>query len=97
MSIVGSRLCTHYGAAVAKETASALASRGIIVVSGMAMGIDKLAHVGALSSASKSTVAVLACGVDICYPKENINLYSRILEEEGAIISEFAPGKIAAK
>lgn len=97
VSIVGSRLCSNYGAAVAKEAASAFAKRGIVVVSGMAMGIDKLAHIGALSSANKSTVAVLACGVDICYPKENINLYSRILEEEGAIISEFAPGKIATK
>ena len=90
LAIVGARECSPYGIEMAKYLAGAIAKEGIIVISGLARGIDSCAHQGALSCGGVS-YAVLGCGIDICYPKENINIYME-LQKEGGIISEYAPG-----
>lgn len=90
VAIVGSRRPTPYGLAVAEKMAGELARAGVVVVSGMARGIDSSAHVGALS-AGGPTVAVLGCGVDVVYPRENQRLMEKIMAG-GAVLSEFAPG-----
>jgi len=87
IAIVGSRKATYYGRKVAREIALELASRGYIIISGLARGIDTNAHLGALE-AGKETIAVLGCGIDRVYPAENRSLAYRIIED-GAIISEF--------
>ncbi len=90
LAVVGARECTGYGKEMAACLAGALAREGIIIISGLARGIDTCAHKGALSSGGV-TCGVLGCGIDICYPKENINLYME-MQKEGGIISEYAPG-----
>ena len=87
IAIVGSRKATYYGRKVAREIALELASRGYIIISGLARGIDTNAHLGALE-VGKETIAVLGCGIDRVYPAENKSLAYRIIED-GAIISEF--------
>ncbi len=87
IAIVGSRKATYYGRKVAREIALELASRGYIIISGLARGIDTNAHLGALE-AGRETIAVLGCGIDRVYPAENRSLAYRIIED-GAIISEF--------
>ncbi len=89
LSMVGSRRCTSYGATVTYDTAKELAGRGVVIVSGMADGIDSMSHRGALD-ADGDTVAVLGCGVDICYPAGNRELMDRICEK-GCVISELPP------
>jgi DNA processing protein len=86
VAIVGSRNASVYGKAVAFELAQQLSDLGVIVVSGVARGIDSAAHRGALA-ASGETIGVLGCGLDIVYPPENRKLYSEILEK-GCLISE---------
>ncbi len=90
IAVVGSRRHTHYGKQVAQKLASALALNGITVTSGMARGIDTWSHRGALDAKGK-TIAVLGCGLDICYPPENKTLKERI-QCQGLVISEFPPG-----
>ena len=90
IGIVGSRKCTSYGSAAARYLAGNLARFGYGIVSGMAYGIDACAGRGALD-ADGSTIAVLGCGVDICYPQSNRNLYRKI-GERGLIVSEYPPG-----
>ncbi len=90
VAIVGSRQCSTYGIKAAKELARGLASHGIGVVSGLAIGVDTAAHQGALSGKGV-TVAVKGCGIDIQYPKRNISLAAQIART-GAVISEFPPG-----
>ncbi len=90
ISIIGSRNCSVYGQIVARKFASAFARAGFCVVSGMARGIDSLAHLGALEAKGK-TLAVLGCGADVIYPPENGDLYNKIISS-GAIISEFPLG-----
>ncbi len=87
VAIVGARKCSLYGKKVAYEFAKAFAQMGIQVVSGMATGIDTAAHRGCLDGGGQ-TYAVLGSGVDVCYPAENIELYTNI-EETGGIISEY--------
>ncbi len=89
-AIVGARQRSAYGSEAARALASRLAENGIGVISGMARGIDADAHIGALETGGR-TCAVLGCGVDICYPRENRYLYDKMLQE-GCIISEFPPG-----
>lgn len=89
-AVVGSRTTTQYGRSTAVSIATKLAGRGIAVVSGMARGIDTCAHQGALDC-NGATIAVLGCGVDLCYPKENKNLKKEI-EKSGLVISEYPPG-----
>ena len=94
LAIVGSRKPTPYGTAVAERLAADLAARGLTIVSGMARGIDSAAHRGALSAGGK-TIAVLGCGIDLCYPSENKKLKAEI-EQKGVMISEFPLGAFAA-
>ncbi|KKQ23054.1 MAG: protecting protein DprA, DNA processing protein [Candidatus Wolfebacteria bacterium GW2011_GWC1_37_10] len=94
IAIVGTRKATDYGKSLAKKLARALTEIGAIIVSGLAMGIDTAAHEGAIEAKGK-TIAVLANGLDIIYPKQNENLSKKILELNGAIISEYEPGKPA--
>jgi DNA processing protein len=90
VAVVGARAATAYGGHVASELGYGLAGRGWTVVSGGAYGIDALAHRGALA-ADGVTVAVLACGVDVAYPRPHDRLFGRIAEE-GLLISEWPPG-----
>ncbi|MFZ3218064.1 MAG: DNA-processing protein DprA [Candidatus Acidiferrales bacterium] len=91
ISIVGSRRPTPYGNQMAQKLARDLADRGLVIVSGLARGIDSCAHKGALSSPTGATIGVLGCGIDVVYPKENKKLFAE-MEQRGAIISEFAMG-----
>ncbi len=92
INIVGSRECSEYSEKFAQKLAYDLAASGILIVSGMAKGIDGFAHSGALM-AGQRTVAVLAGGVDIIYPKKNAELYNEIIQN-GAVISEMPPGEV---
>lgn len=92
MAVVGSRKASGYGTDTAFRLSSDLAKEGIIVVSGMARGIDTAAHTGALH-AEGQTIAVLGCGPDIAYPPENRGLMERIANH-GAVISEYPPGVV---
>ncbi|MDH6710302.1 DNA processing protein [Kitasatospora sp. MAA19] len=91
VAMVGSRACTAYGAHVAGELSAQLAERGWVVVSGAAYGIDAAAHRGALAVGGM-TVGVLACGVDVSYPKGNAELIRRI-GVQGLLVSELPPGE----
>ncbi|HVQ88430.1 MAG TPA: DNA-processing protein DprA [Actinomycetes bacterium] len=91
VAIVGARAATQYGLHVASELASDLADRRWTVVSGGAYGIDAAAHRGALNCGG-STVAVLACGVDVSYPKGNASLFERIPTQGGCLVAELPPG-----
>jgi len=87
VALVGSRRCSGYGRALARKFSKDLASAGVCIVSGMARGIDTMAHQGALD-ADGMTYAVLGSGLDVIYPPENKRLYQTITEH-GAVISEF--------
>lgn len=91
LSIIGCRDCSEYGKKVAEKIARKKASEGITIVSGLARGIDYYAHLGAIEEKGK-TIAIVANGLDIIYPKENINLRNKILENGGAILSEYELG-----
>jgi DNA processing protein len=86
VAVVGSRQATPGGLRTAHDIAADLASAGVVVVSGMARGIDGAAHRGALHGAG-TTVAVLGCGIDVCYPSEHRELRDRI-SAQGCVISE---------
>jgi DNA processing protein len=90
VAIVGARDCSPYGASVVQTVARELADAGVVVVSGLARGIDAAAHRGALS-ADGATIAVLGCGVDRDYPAANAGLARRIAET-GLVVSEYPPG-----
>jgi DNA processing protein len=91
IAIVGTRHPSFYGRAQAKRFAQELAARGLTIVSGLARGIDQVAHDAALQVSYGRTVAVMGCGLDIIYPKENESLYRKITER-GAILSEYPLG-----
>ncbi|WP_100644177.1 DNA-processing protein DprA [Alteromonas facilis] len=91
ISIVGSRKPTHYGKRIAFEFAQNLNQYGVCVVSGLALGIDAQAHKGSLGGQG-NTIAVLGCGIDVCYPHRNRALFTDIVELGGLLLSEFAPG-----
>lgn len=93
VSIVGSRKTNQYGRSTAYSFGKALGQRGITVVSGMAVGIDTCAHEGALQEKG-NTAAVLACGLDLCYPPRNRELKGKI-ESAGIVLSEYPPGTAA--
>lgn len=94
--VVGTRSPTQYGKAVCKTIAGGLTKSGWTIVSGMALGIDSIAHYEALNEKGK-TIAVLGCGVDIIYPPGNRPLYERIIREGGLVVSEFSPGTIVSR
>lgn len=86
VAIVGARMCTPYGRATAAYFARVLAANGVQIISGLALGIDGAAHEGALC-AGGDTFGVLAGGVDVCYPRSNIELYEQ-MKTRGGILSE---------
>ncbi len=90
IAIVGTRKATSSGCLIAKQLAKSLCEAGVIIVSGLAMGIDTAAHEGAVA-ANSQTIAVLGNGIDEIYPRQNENLAKKILEFNGAIISEYPP------
>jgi DNA processing protein len=90
IAIVGSRKTTPYGRWFTEKVSQELARHGVTIVSGMARGIDSLAHWGAISGGGR-TIAVLGCGVDVIYPSENRNLFAKMIDR-GAILSEFPMG-----
>jgi len=90
VSIVGSRKTSPYGRGIAEKVSQGLARHGVAIVSGMARGIDSLAHWGAISAGGR-TIAVLGCGIDVVYPSENRKLFEKIIEH-GAVLSEFRMG-----
>jgi len=87
LSIVGTRRPTLYGTQMAQRLGRDLAARGLVIVSGLARGIDAIGHQGAMDAHGRA-IGVLGTGIDVCYPKENKKLYEKVLER-GAIISEF--------
>lgn len=89
VGVIGARKCTQYGSMNAYKFGKELAENNVVIVSGMALGIDSMAHKGAIDAKGK-TIAVLGCGVDIVYPSSNGNLRNEIIEN-GCIISEFPP------
>ncbi len=90
VAVVGSRRASSYGRKVAQNIAAGLAQRGVTVISGLARGVDSVAHRGALAVGGR-TVAVLGSGIDVIYPAENKALAGQIVQN-GAVISEFPPG-----
>lgn len=91
IGIIGCRNATSYGQKIANQLAYQLAKEKIGIISGMAKGIDACAHWGCLQAKGK-TIAVLGSGLDRIYPKENTRLYQAILEQNGAIVSEYLIG-----
>ncbi len=94
VSIVGARNCSEYGRLMAEYLAAKLASSGVLIISGMAWGIDGIAQAAALS-ADGNSFAVLGCGVDIPYPAKNRLLYEKLCRNGNGVISEYAPGTCA--
>jgi DNA processing protein len=91
VAIVGSRAGSPYGLTVAERLATDLAARGIVIVSGLARGVDSAAHRGALA-APGATIGVLGSGADVVYPAEHCSLACDIEAQGGAIVSELVPG-----
>jgi DNA processing protein len=91
LTVVGARRASAYGRAVAEELCRLLARAGLVIVSGLANGIDSRAHAGALDGGG-ATIAVLGGGADIPYPRRQAGLYRRILAAGGAVLSELPPG-----
>jgi DNA processing protein len=95
IAMVGTRHPTPYGSGMAERLACDLAAQGLVIISGMARGVDTASHRGAISAKGK-TIAVFGTGVDVIYPKENSRLSEQILALGGALISEFRLGTFAA-
>jgi DNA processing protein len=95
IGVVGSRKHTHYGESVTQRIAGELSAAGFTVISGLARGIDTLAHKAALAAGGR-TIAVLGSGLDVCYPPENRGLTERIVSS-GCVLSEFLPGTMPNK
>lgn len=90
ISIIGSRSCTENGKRLARKFATELSKQGLVIASGMAKGIDAQAHNATLEVEGK-TIAILGCGLNHIFPKENRHLYHEILKNDGLIISEYTP------
>lgn len=95
LGMVGARKPTPYGEQVTQKLAEELAARGLTIVSGLARGIDSAAHRGALATPGGKTVAVLGCGIEVDYPKENKKLRQQI-EANGCVLTEFPLGTFPA-
>ena len=95
IAVVGTRQPTPYGSGMAEMLSRDLARRGMVIMSGMARGVDSCAHRGALE-AGGATVAVWGTGIDVIYPKENKKLAEQIVAQGGTIVSEFALGTFPA-
>ena len=93
VAIVGTRRATGEGIQIARRFSEQLAAQGIIIASGLALGIDGAAHAGALASGTKgATIAVLPCGLDDLYPKSHANLANEIIRTGGTLVSEYPFG-----
>ena len=90
LAVIGARECSEYGSSMAARFGGMLAEAGVQIISGMARGIDGIAQQAALAAGGYS-LAVLGCGVDICYPSENRPLYENLIAS-GGILSEYPPG-----
>ncbi len=95
IAVVGTRHPTPYGVGMSERLSCDLSARGLIIISGLARGVDTAAHRGAVGAKGK-TVAVLGTGVDVMYPRENGKLAEQMLSLGGALISEFPIGTFAA-
>ena len=91
ISVVGSRECSDYGIEMTKRIVGDLSKKGYVIISGLAKGIDTIAHQTAIQNGGK-TIAILGSGIDYCYPFENRELY-RYLKEKHLVISEY-PGHV---
>ena len=91
VAIVGSRSPSEYGLSMAKFIACTLAQNGVDIISGMALGIDTMAHEGAIEGGGR-TFAVLGTGINVCYPQSNFSLYEKLSKGCGGVISEFPLG-----
>lgn len=96
IGVVGARKITSYGKKVTEKITTELVNSGMVIVSGLAMGVDAAAHNAAIENNGK-TMAVLGCGVDCCTPLENQMLYEKILDSDGLIISEYPLGAPPSK
>lgn len=88
VGIVGTRKISNYGRQVTQQFTSELVQAGCVIISGLAMGVDALAHQTTIEYHGK-TIAVLGCGVDVCYPSSNKRIYQQIIASGGAIVSEY--------
>ena len=95
IAVVGTRHPTPYGSGMAEMLSRDLARRGVVILSGMARGVDTCAHKGALE-AGGTTIAVWGTGIDVIYPKENKKLAEQIVQQGGALVSEFPMGTFPA-
>ena len=95
IAMVGTRHPTPYGSGMAERLSTDLAARGLVIISGMARGVDTMSHRGAIAAKGK-TIAVLGTGIDVMYPKENTRLAEQIVALGGALISEFPVGTFPA-
>ena len=91
IAVVGARKTTSYGREVTENLVGELCSSGFVIVSGMALGVDGVGHKSAIDNRG-STIAILGCGVDCPYPRENEKLYEEILDSNGLIVSEYPLG-----
>lgn len=90
IAIVGSRISTTYGEYYAAKFAKEISKKGITIISGLAKGIDTVAHQNSKQEKGK-TIAVLGCGFNHVYPKENEELFNEIIEDGGCIVSQYSP------
>ena len=90
VAIVGTRACSDHARRMTPRIAGELAASGVTIVSGMALGVDSLAHIGALQAGGR-TIAVLGSGIDVIYPPSNRKLFERIISQ-GMVMTEYAPG-----
>ncbi|MDO4896252.1 MAG: DNA-processing protein DprA [Moraxella sp.] len=97
LAIVGSRQPTEYAQSITFDLAQYFAHHGYAVTSGLAGGVDKQAHLGALSVGAGQTVGVLGTGIDVCYPKNHHALYAQIVKDGGCLVSELLPSTPATK
>ena len=96
IAIIGSRNPSLHGVNVSYKISSILSQKGYTIVSGLANGCDTFAHMGSLSNFGR-TIAVMPCGLDIVYPKQNTNLFKNIIDNDGCVISEYPPGQNVSK
>jgi DNA processing protein len=96
LAVVGSRKASPYGREVTENIVKKVASRGVVIVSGLALGIDSIAHSAALV-VGRQTIAMLPCGLDEIYPRSHSSLAKEIIKKGGVILSEYTPKTPAFK
>ena len=90
LAVIGSRKASSYGQVVTEKLVRGIVAKGVVIVSGLALGIDSLAHKAALNAGGK-TIAVLPSGLDEIYPKGHLGLARQIIKDGGALVSEYSP------